>query len=236
MTPVTDSRTANGGLTASTPQGTRIATPLNSTTPSVDAPITSLALNPAGPSSAAPKMSYAGVAASAIEKATDFHLEFRLNDEVLPMDMTVYGACHQYESRRSTDGQPNPHAVWNGNYTITYRKIPGKRPVRGKRANFILPHLADISTETSKDSDSMETDLVAGLTPESPPSKILRLLRVLYRINAEGIEHLDSKMRIMTIPDAAFINNKLTAKLARQLEEIMILARFVRMLLPVCRN
>jgi E3 ubiquitin-protein ligase TRIP12 len=110
MTTVTNSRTANGGLTASTPQGTRIATPLNGTTPSVDAPIASLALNPAGPSSAAPKMSYAGVAASAIEKATDFYLEFRLNGEVLPMDMTVYGACHQYESR-STDGQPNPHAV-----------------------------------------------------------------------------------------------------------------------------
>jgi E3 ubiquitin-protein ligase TRIP12 len=77
-------------------------------------------------------MSYAGAAATAIEKATDFYLEFRLNDEVLPMDMTVYGACHQHESRRSTDGQPNPHAVWNGNYTITYRKVAGKRPTRGK--------------------------------------------------------------------------------------------------------
>lgn len=103
-------------------------------TPSVDAPIAALAAANAasGSNGAPPKMSYAGAAATAIEKATDFYLEFRLNDEVLPMDMTVYGACHQHESRRSTDGQPNPHAVWNGNYTITYRKVAGKRPTRGK--------------------------------------------------------------------------------------------------------
>lgn len=213
---------------ASTPQGTRIATPLNGTTPSVDSPIAALAAANAASSSggAASKLSYAGVAASAVEKATDFHLEFRLNDEVLPMDMTVYGACHQHEARRSTDSQPNPHMVWNGNYTITYRKIPGKRPVRGEKFSQ-LPFTAThpVWIEPSKDVETMETDLVAGLTPESPSSKILRLLRVLYRINAEGIEHLDSKMKIVTIPDAAFINNKLTAKLARQLEEIMILAR-----------
>lgn len=72
----------------------------------------------------------------------------------------------------------------------------------------------------------METDIVAGLPVDSPSSKILRLLRVLQRLNSEGIEHLDSHMKIVTIPDSAFINNKLTAKLARQLEEIMILARF----------
>jgi E3 ubiquitin-protein ligase TRIP12 len=76
----------------------------------------------------------------------------------------------------------------------------------------------------------METDIVAGLAPDSPSSKILRLLRALYRLNSEGIEHLDSNMKIVTIPDTAFINNKLTAKLARQLEEIMILARYADLL------
>jgi E3 ubiquitin-protein ligase TRIP12 len=119
---------AGGGLTASTPHGTRIATPLPGSTPGGgDAPIAALAT-----SSASKKQSYADAANAAIEKATDFHLEFRLNEEILPTDMTVYGACHQYEARRSSDGQPNPHAVWNGNYTITYRKIPGKRSAQGE--------------------------------------------------------------------------------------------------------
>lgn len=71
----------------------------------------------------------------------------------------------------------------------------------------------------------METDIVAGLAPDSPSSKILRLLRVLFRLNSEGLEQAESKSKIVVVPDAAFINNKLTAKLARQLEEIMILAR-----------
>jgi E3 ubiquitin-protein ligase TRIP12 len=122
-----DTVLAGGGLTASTPHGTRIATPLPGSTPGGEAPIAALAT-----SSASKKQSYADAANAAIEKATDFHLEFRLNDEVLPTDMTVYGACHQYEARRSSDGQPNPHAVWNGNYTITYRKIPGRRSAQGK--------------------------------------------------------------------------------------------------------
>ncbi|KAG8830175.1 Ubiquitin fusion degradation protein 4 [Serendipita sp. 399] len=202
---------ADGDLTASTPHGTRIATPLAGTTPSVESPLAAMAAANAAKASlgaTSAKMSYAGAALSAVEKATDFHLEFRLNDEVVPTDMTIYGACHHLEHRRSLDGQPNPHAVWNGNYTITFRKVPGKRPAK----------------DQSDEENDMEVDLLAGLEAESAPSKILRLLRVLYRLNSEGIEHVDSHMKIVTIPDAAFINNKLTAKLARQLEEIMILA------------
>lgn len=90
-----------------------------------------------------PRPSYASAALAAVDKAMDFHLEFRLNEEVLPMDMTVYGAFHQHEARRSSDGQPNPHAVWNGNYTITYRKIPGKRPAQGTDLVFALFHRTD---------------------------------------------------------------------------------------------
>lgn len=197
-------------LTASTPHGTRIATPLAGTTPSVESPLAMMAANNSLRAAAGTpsKMSYAGAAAAAADKATDFYLEFRLNDEVVPTDMTVYGACHHYETQRSSDGQPNPHAVWNGNYTITFRKVPGKRPV----------------PDPNSPNENMETDQVAGLPADSPPSKILRLLRVLHRLNSEGVEHVDAHVKIITIPDSAFINNKLTAKLARQLEEIMILA------------
>ncbi|CAG8693181.1 11863_t:CDS:2, partial [Acaulospora colombiana] len=200
---------ADGNLTASTPRGTRIATPMNSSTPNIEVPIALAARSgnktPGTPQS---KLSYAGAALSAIDKATDFYLEFRINDEVIPMDMTVYGACHRLETRRVTEEGPNPHAVWNNSYTITYRKVQGKRP----------------SSESNKDDMPMETDVVAGLAAEDPSSKILRLLRVLHRLNTDGIEHAGSHLKIVTIPDSAFINNKLTAKLARQLEEIMILA------------
>lgn len=76
----------------------------------------------------------------------------------------------------------------------------------------------------------METDQIAGHSADEQSSKILRLLKVLYRLNTEGVERLESSRKILALPDSAFVNNKLTAKLTRQLEEIMILARSV--LLP----
>lgn len=147
---LTISRQANGDLTASTPEGTRVATPLAGTTPSVEAPIASIGTSKVtgGPQ----KMSYAGAAISAVEKATDFHLEFRMNNETLPMDMTIYGALHQYEMRQSQDGsQPNPHAVWNGSYTVTYKKIPGKRPAAGN-SQTIYNTISDIGHRTCQGS------------------------------------------------------------------------------------
>ena len=73
----------------------------------------------------------------------------------------------------------------------------------------------------------METDQIAGHSADEQSSKILRLLKVLYRLNTEGVERLESSRKILALPDSAFVNNKLTAKLTRQLEEIMILARSV---------
>ena len=73
----------------------------------------------------------------------------------------------------------------------------------------------------------METDQIAGHSADEQSSKILRLLKVLYRLNTEGAERLESSKKILALPDSSFVNNKLTAKLTRQLEEIMILARSV---------
>jgi len=74
------------------------------------------------------KLSYASAAQGAVNKATDFYLVFRIDDHILPPEMTIYGALHRYVASRATDGQLNPSAIWNGNHTIKYRKIPGKRP------------------------------------------------------------------------------------------------------------
>jgi hypothetical protein len=73
----------------------------------------------------------------------------------------------------------------------------------------------------------METDQIAGHSADEQSSKILRLLKVLYRLNTEGIERLESSKKLLALAESAFVNNKLTAKLTRQLEEIMILARLV---------
>lgn len=61
---------------------------------------------------------------------------------------------------------------------------------------------------------------------DSPHAQILRLLRVFHKINAEGLERTSVRERLAALPESAFINNKLTAKLTRQLEEPMIVARY----------
>ena len=57
-----------------------------------------------------------------------------------------------------------------------------------------------------------------------PTTKILRLLRLVHDLVADGREA--SEGRHGALPDESmFVNNKLTAKLTRQLEETMIVAR-----------
>lgn len=62
---------------------------------------------------------------------------------------------------------------------------------------------------------------------DAPHAKILRLLRVLRKLNAQGSERLAYDRVVQTLPESAFVNNKLTAKLTRQLEEPLIVARYV---------
>ena len=60
---------------------------------------------------------------------------------------------------------------------------------------------------------------------EASHSKILKLLRALHKLNGQITD--SDIINAHALPETAFINNKLTAKLTRQLEEPMIVARLV---------
>ena len=68
---------------------------------------------------------------------------------------------------------------------------------------------------------------LTSLPEDAPHSKILRLLRVLHKLNATENERFGALSSRSILSESAFVNNKLTAKLTRQLEEPMIVARFV---------
>ncbi|EKM50678.1 uncharacterized protein PHACADRAFT_264072 [Phanerochaete carnosa HHB-10118-sp] len=180
---------------AQTPDGTRVATP-----------------NPARISSGlrtsiTPKTSYA---AALKAKPNDWHLEFSMDDQKLPLDLTVYGAIHQQEARKKT-GLP-PSMIWQGIYTVKFKKVSGPAPSPESRGD-------DVSSRSRSPAPSL-----SSLPEDAPHAKILRLLRVLYKLNAVEAERVSSNAPIRTLPESAFINNKLTAKLTRQLEEPMIVA------------
>ena len=68
---------------------------------------------------------------------------------------------------------------------------------------------------------------LSSLPEDSPHAKILRLLRVLCQLNTIEAERVAFVGDKRNLSDSAFVNNKLTAKLSRQLEEPMIVARLV---------
>jgi E3 ubiquitin-protein ligase TRIP12 len=94
---------------AQTPDGTRVATPSN-----------------AGKDSRGPT-SRASYAAALKAKPTDWHLQFSMDDQVLPLDLTIYGAIHQHEMRKKNNATPL-NLIWQGIYTIKFKKVAGPAP------------------------------------------------------------------------------------------------------------
>ncbi|CAE6466788.1 unnamed protein product [Rhizoctonia solani] len=186
---------------AQTPDGTRVATPNPST-----------AERQAATPSSSSKFSYA---AALKAKPTDWHLEFSMDGHALPLDTTIYGAVHNHEARRaaasgSTSGSNvaslSAPSLWQGVYTVKYRKVPGPPPTQ-----------PTTRVETVSTSEST-------LSADLPHTQILRLLRVLHRMNLMVKDKIFMDAPPAVLPESAFINNKLTAKLTRQLEEPMIVA------------
>lgn len=187
---------------AQTPEGTRVGTP-------------SAAPGSSKGSASRGWPSGKGSYASALKaKQTDWHLEFSMDDHPLPLDLTIYGAIHQHELRKKKAGPGSalpPHLLWQGVYTIKFKKVPG--PAGG-------------SSETSEPvaRSRSPTPSLTSLPEDAPHAKILRLLRVLHKLNVVEAERQHHPNR--SLPESAFVNNKLSAKLTRQLEEPMIVARY----------
>ncbi|KAG9103694.1 Ubiquitin fusion degradation protein 4 [Ceratobasidium sp. 370] len=195
---------------AQTPDGTRVATPN---------PSAALERQSTGtPSSSASKFSYAAALKS---KPTDWHLEFSMDDHVLPLDTTIYGAVHHHEARRAaaaaatTGSTSGPSAgiaalstpsLWQGVYTVKYKKVLGPPPTQSGSRIEAVP-----TSESALSADSAHT-------------QILRLLRVLHKMNLMAKDRMTIDAPGVVLPESAFVNNKLTAKLTRQLEEPMIVA------------
>jgi E3 ubiquitin-protein ligase TRIP12 len=88
----------------------------------------------------------------------------------------------------------------------------------------MLNIIADRSDEITSKNRS-PTPSLSSLPEDAPHAKILRLLRVLHKINVLEAERSVFVGDKRNLPESTFVNNKLSAKLTRQLEEPMIVAR-----------
>ncbi|BEJ17896.1 hypothetical protein CspHIS471_0701640 [Cutaneotrichosporon sp. HIS471] len=180
---------------AKTPDGTRIATPNQAAAESGGAG-----------SSATPTQtgSYAGAVKTT---PVDWHLEFSVDGQTLRITDTIYGAVHKYAKN-----SPTPGSAFTLPVTFKFRKVDGPLP-------------KDDEQEASNDAPSPAT--TASVMPDivesdSQVSKILRLLRVVHNLRTDGRNVVGG--RVPALDESLFVNNKLTAKLTRQLEETMIIA------------
>lgn len=51
-----------------------------------------------------------------------------MDDQVLPLDLTIYGAIHQHESRKNPGAATSSSAIWQGVYPVKFRKIMAPAP------------------------------------------------------------------------------------------------------------
>ena len=161
-------------------------------------------MNNTGPSAATkPLASYAGALKA---PPSDWHLEFSFNGTPVGLEDTIYGVVHKL--------QPSlPGGQFGGTFgspvCFKFKKVDG-------------PAIAKPPVEAPSPA-SEASALPGALDPSAPTSKILRLLRVVHNLFAE---HRDLAGKSEDgLDENLFINNKLTAKLTRQLEETMIIAR-----------
>ncbi|KLT39033.1 hypothetical protein CC85DRAFT_298164 [Cutaneotrichosporon oleaginosum] len=180
---------------AKTPDGTRIATPNQAAAESAGAG-----------SSGTPTRtgSYAGAVKTA---PVDWHLEFSVDGQTLRPTDTIYGAVHKYAK-----SSPVPGNVFALPVTFKFRKVDGPLPKDEEpQSTLDAPSPA---TTTSLMPDVVESD--------QQVSQILRLLRVVHNLCTDRRDSMAG--RAAALDESLFVNNKLTAKLTRQLEETMIIA------------
>ncbi|PWN36096.1 uncharacterized protein FA14DRAFT_164637 [Meira miltonrushii] len=173
----------------------------------------------AAASSSSGKISYANALQ---KKPVDWHLQFEMDGEKVSLASTIYSAIHKHEMRNkpaNAAASAGRH-IWANTYTVKYRKVSGPSPDEEEKERATPdPSVDPLELTTLPDS----------ISPKATYASILLLLRVLYNLNRRWKEtsewrRLNNHRAINALNEAAFVNNKLTAKLNRQLEEPMIVA------------
>ncbi len=206
---------ATGKVTARKEDGTRIATPSQSTVASINATPSSRTreLLAAGldPTTAGRAMSYAA-AIQAVPQ--DWHIEFSIDDQVIPNGTTIYRAVHFNKSHPSELSSRN---VWSATHAVKFKRVQGPPP----------PEPSSLTSPSGITSDKASSVMPGSLHEHPATSTILRLLNILHELNANLDDVLDESnetIKLNAEPLAQFVNTKLTAKLNRQLEEPLIVA------------
>ncbi|EEP76421.1 conserved hypothetical protein [Uncinocarpus reesii 1704] len=205
---------STGKVTARRDDGTKVATPSQLTPAGGSASTSTPAAQSLRSSLALAGRPFSSFAAAIDSIPQDWHIEFSIDGKPIAHDTTVYRAIHY-------NRKPLPESytgnVWSAVHTVRFKRVQGPAPAEPSR---LTP-----TTPSSGDPDIGE--LPESLTKATTTAAILKLLRVLHRLNSQLdyiLAETKEPIKVVTEPLAQFINTKLTAKLNRQLEEPLIVA------------
>lgn len=208
---------AGGRITARKDDGTRVPTPSQSLTsgglpPPRHPPGSSSHTTPTPTPAPAASSSRPSSYAAAIQSIpSDWHIEFTLDDKVIPYDTTIYRAIHNLDAPLDEQGS---RAVWTAVHTVKFRRVHGP------------PLPESLSFTSSSESQDSNSNIPASLAKHPTTASILRLLKILHEVNAnvDDVVAENKPLSLHVEPLSQFVNTKLTAKLNRQLEEPLIVA------------
>ena len=201
-----------GNVTARKEDGTRVPTPAGSGLANRPGPPPAppAASTPTPPSSSR-ALSYSGALQATPQ---DWHIEFSLDDKVVPNETTIYRAVH---TSTTSAEEPVHRSLWSATHSVKFRRVQGPPPAE--------PVPAVVNTEAEGES---ENGIPASLAKNPTTTFILRLLNILHELNANIedvlIDQRNTAAGLHREPLSQFVNTKLTAKLNRQLEEPLIVA------------
>lgn len=201
-----------GNVTARKEDGTRVSTPGNlANRPGPPPPPPAQSTPTPAPPSSSRSLSYSGALQATPQ---DWHIEFSLDNKVVPNETTIYRAVH---TSTTSSEEPAPRSIWSATHAVKFRRVQGPAPTEP------VPAVAHPENE----GDSVN-GIPASLAKNPTTTSILRLLNILHELNANIedvlIGHRDGIPALYREPLSQFVNTKLTAKLNRQLEEPLIVA------------
>lgn len=132
-------------------------------------------------------------------RRSDWHIEFLIDDEVIPYDSTIYGAL--FKNSQAKNPNFDSSRFWFETHEIKFRKVEGVAPVADFDDRYPGLNAGEDEDEDDEDVENLKHPVTLS---------ILSLLKILHDFD-------DSTSK-------SFLNFKLTAKLNRQLEEPLIVA------------
>nr|KMM65153.1 thyroid hormone receptor interactor 12 [Coccidioides posadasii RMSCC 3488] len=206
---------SSGKVTARRDDGTKVATPSQLTPAGSSASTSASAAQSLRSSLALAGRPFSSYAAAMASVPQDWHIEFSIDGKPITHDTTVYRAIHHNRNPIPDTFTGN---VWSAIHTIRFKRVQGPPPAEPSK---LTP------TKSTSLSDPDTEELPESLTGAATTASILKLLRVLHRLNSQLdyiLTETNEPIKVVVEPLSQFINTKLTAKLNRQLEEPLIVA------------